>query len=190
MITIPRRLFIYLFFYRLHGNSIGDEGLSILVPAIEKHPNLVNLDLGDCHIGDDGLSALCNLVKPSNKRTSQLQEVTLTGNRNITQSGWAQLAMALAHYTHVTKLYLDYNNIGDFGAGLLAVSLSSCKSLKYIDLEGCGITDAGAELLCDAIESYNVTLHDLNLAQNEVSDEIVKELKECLQENKTNNYYS
>ena len=97
--------------------------------------------------------------------------------------------MALAHFTNLTKLYLDYNSIGDFGAGLFAVSLSSCKSLKYIDFEGCSITDAGAELLCDAIESYNVTLHDLNLAENEISDEIIKEMKECLQENKTNNYY-
>jgi len=172
----------------LHGNPIRDEGLSILVPALEKHQGISNLDLGDCLIGDDGLAALCGLAKPSNKKNSSLLQLTLTGNRDITQSGWAQLAMSLAYCTNLNKLYLDYNNIGDFGAGLFAVSLSAAKSLEYIDFEGCGITDAGAELLCDAIESYNITLHDLNLAENDVSEEIIKELKECLQENKTHKY--
>ena len=98
--------------------------------------------------------------------------------------------MALAYCTCLKKLYLDYNNVGNFGAGLFAVSLASAKSLHYLDLEGCGITDAGAELLCDAIESYNITLHDLNVAENNISEEIVKELKECLQENKSQQFTS
>ena len=128
-------------------------------------------------------------MKPSNRK-SDIIELTLTGNRNVTQSGWAQLAMALAYFTNLRKLYLDYNNIGDFGAALFAVSLSAAKSLQYIDFEGCGITDAGAELLCDAVESYNITLQDMNVAENKIDDDIVKELKECLQENKAQVQFS
>ena len=101
----------------------------------------------------------------------------------MTQIGWASLAMAIAHGSHLQKLYLDYNDIGDFGAGLFAVALSSSTYLKYIDFESCEISDVGAEMLCDSLECHNNTLLELNLQGNKISEEILNEIKECLLEN-------
>jgi Ran GTPase-activating protein (RanGAP) involved in mRNA processing and transport len=166
----------------LHGNPLGDEGMSILAPAFEFHPKLQSIDVGDCQLGDDAMQNVCSLIK-SRENKQHLKELTLTGNRNISQTGWAQLAMAIANHSRLTSLFLDYNNIGDFGAGLLAVALASSKYLQVLDLEGTNITDVGADLLCDSIESHNVTLRELSLAENEITDEILSEIKECLQEN-------
>lgn len=157
--------------------------MGILGPSLQRHPSLMSLDMGDCSLGDDAITVICSLIKTSSNKAN-IEELTLTGNREVTQSGWAQLAMTLAHSTQLKKLFLDYNKIGDFGAGLFSVALSSVKTLELLDLEGTGITDAGAELLCDALESYNINLQELNLDENEIDEEIVKELKECLQENK------
>ena len=156
--------------------------MSILAPALENHPKLQSLDIGDCELGDDAMQSICSMLKHRENKQDIL-ELTLTGNRNITQTGWAQLAMAIAHNCRLSSLFLDYNNIGDFGAGLLAVALAATKYLYVLDLEGANITDVGADLLCDAIESHNVTLRELNLAENDITDEILSEIKECLQEN-------
>ena len=167
---------------RLHGNPLGDEGISILANPLERHPKLSTLDIGDCQLGDDAIAVVCTLLKHHNNKQNLL-ELTLTGNRNVSQTGWAQLCMSLAHGTDLQKLFLDYNLIGDFGAGMFSVALASMKNLKTVDLEGTGISDTGADLLCDAIESYNMTLEEMNLAENSISEEILSEIKECLQEN-------
>ncbi|XP_002164479.1 leucine-rich repeat-containing protein 73 isoform X1 [Hydra vulgaris] len=166
----------------LHGNPLGDEGLTILVNAIENHHQLQTLDVGDCQLGDQAVSSLCSLLKYKSNEINLL-ELTLTGNRRVTQIGWASLAMAIAHGSRLQKLYLDYNDIGDFGAGLFAVALSSSPYLKYIDFEGCEISDAGAEMLCDSLECHNNTLLELNLQGNKIKEEILNEIKECLLEN-------
>lgn len=166
----------------MHGNPLGDPGMAVLSPAFEAHPKLQSLDVGDCQLGDEALQNICLLLKHKDHK-QDLTELTLTGNRNITQTGWSQLAMALSHGCRLKKLFLDYNNIGDFGAGLLSVALASSKFLQVLDLEGTNITDIGADLLCDSLESYNVTLKDLNLAENHITDEILSEIKECLTEN-------
>ena len=166
----------------LHGNPLGDLGMSILAPAFEKHPTIQSLDVGDCQLCDDSIQNISSLLKHKENK-QDIIELTITGNRGITQTGWAQLAMAIAHNSRITNLYMDYNNVGDFGAGLLAVALSASKHLQVLDLEGTDITDVGADLLCDAIETHNVTLRELNLAENDINEDILSEIKECLQEN-------
>ena len=164
---------------RLHGNNLGDFGISKLSASLEKHPRVQTLDVGDCQLGDEAINSLCTLLK--HRKT--LIELTLTGNRNVTDAGWAQLAMAVASGINLRKLYLDYNNLGDFGAGLFSVALSATKGLDILDLEGTGISDVGGDMLCDAIENHNTTLQELGLDNNDLSEEVLSEIKECLQEN-------
>ena len=153
--------------------------MSILVNALSDHPKLQSLDLGDCKLGDDGLSHVCSLLEPTGNRTGLL-ELTLTGNQDITQAGWAQLAMAIANGCSLTSLFLDYTNIGDFGAGIFAVALAASKTIKIIDFEGCGISDTGAELLYDLVETYDTPLVEINLAENKISEELLNDLKHVL----------
>ena len=165
---------------------MGDDGMSTLAPALELHPRLQSLDVGDCNLGDDAVTSLCSLLKHREGKLDLL-ELTLTGNRLVSQTGWAQLAMALSNGSRLQRLFLDYNSVGDFGAGLFSVALASSRHLQCLDLEGCGITDAGADLLCDALETYNMTMKELNLAENKICSEVIDSIKECLNENSHSN---
>ena len=153
--------------------------MSILVNALDDHPKLQSLDLGDCQLGDDGLSHVCSLLESQGNRAGLL-ELTLTGNHGITQAGWTQLAMAISNGCSLTSLFLDYTNIGDFGAGIFAVALAASKSVKVIDFEGCGITDTGAEFLYDLVTTYDTPLTEVNLAENNIGEELIDDLKHAL----------
>ena len=161
---------------------MGDEGFGYLLPALEGHPKLKSIDLGDCGLGDEGIRSVCSLISNTEDKPGLL-ELTLTGNREVTQVGWTQLAMSIANGCSLRSLFLDYNNIGDFGAGVFAVALAASKTLHVVDFEGCGITDAGAELLCDSLTGYATSIKELNLAENKISEDVLEEVKECLLDN-------
>lgn len=153
--------------------------MSILVNALDDHPKLQSLDLGDCQLGDEGLSHICSILQSNGDRTGLL-ELTLTGNQDISQAGWTQLAMAMANGCSLTSLFLDYTNIGDFGAGIFAVALAASKTMKIIDLEGCGISDTGADLFYDLVTTYDTQLKEINLAENKISEDLLDDIKHAL----------
>ena len=153
--------------------------MAVLVNALDDHPKLQSLDLGDCQLGDDGLSHVCSILQTEGSGTSLL-ELTLAGNPGITQAGWAQLAMAISNGCSLTSLFLDYSNIGDFGAGVFAVALAASKKLKIIDLEGSGITDTGGEFFYDLVTTYNTPLTEINLAENGISEDLLDDIKHAL----------
>ena len=76
-----------------------------------------------------------------------LHDLTLSANPGISSQGWAQFFISLAAGCSLRSLHIDYNQIGDYGAGCLAVALATVKTLEMIDLEGCGITDHGGQVL-------------------------------------------
>ena len=135
--------------------------------------------MGDCDITDDGLQQICTLLPPDENKMC-LTTLTLTGNKNITQMGWSYLAIAIAASSQLKCVYLDYNKIGNHGAGLLAVALASSPTIEKVDLEACGITDMGAELLFDVVANYPTALQEINLQDNDISDELQEQIKECL----------
>jgi Ran GTPase-activating protein (RanGAP) involved in mRNA processing and transport len=77
---------------------------------------------------------------------SGLKELSLSGNPAVTSRGWAKLFIAIAASSSIKALYLDYNMLGNYGAGCLAVALASCKSVEIVDLEFTGITEHGAQV--------------------------------------------
>eukprot|EP00112_Aurelia_sp_Birch-Aquarium-sp1_P007032 Seg1768.6 transcript_id=Seg1768.6/GoldUCD/mRNA.D3Y31 product="Leucine-rich repeat-containing protein 73" protein_id=Seg1768.6/GoldUCD/D3Y31 len=167
----------------LHGTPLQDDGMAILQTALEGHPKLQSLDLGDCQLGDEGLSHICSLLA-SEEHKADIVELTLTGNQGISQAGWTQLAMAIGNHSSLKSLFLDYTNIGDFGAGTFAVALAASKTIQVLDLEGCGITDTGAEFLYDLITIYETPLKELNLAENKVTEDLLEDIKDVLNEDK------
>ena len=181
MCIIPTydQLCIVLIRFSLHGNRLSDDGLKYLVNALQAHPKISSLDVGDCDLTDDGLQQICILLPPEEGKTC-LHTLTLTGNNNITQMGWSYLAIAIAASSRLRNLYLDYNKIGNYGTGVLAVAMAASATLEKVDFEGCGITESGAELLFDVVANYPTSLKDINLADNDVSEELQEQIKQCL----------
>ena len=163
----------------LHGNNLSDDGVHYLVNALQIHPKITSLDIGDCNLTDDGLQQICILLPPEDGKTC-LHTLTLTGNKNITQMGWSYLAIAIAASSRLRNLYLDYNKIGSYGTGVLAVAIAASATLEKVDFEGCGITESGAELLFDVVANYPTSLKEINLADNDVSEELQEQIKQCL----------
>lgn len=163
----------------LHGNNLTDDGIKCLVNVLQNHPRISSIDVGDCDLTDDGLQQICILLPPD-EGNIYLNTLSLTGNKNVTQIGWTYLAIAIAASSKLKNLYLDYNKIGDYGAGVLAVALASSSTIEKVDLEGCGITESGAELLFDVVANYPTSLKEINLLDNDISDELQDQIKQCL----------
>ena len=181
-----QKKFIYLiattpftFFCSLHGTSLGDEGLECLMPALQVHPKLHSLDVGDCQLGDDGIRQICTLL-PSSEGKDGLLELTLSANQNISPQGWTQLAIAIAANSQLHNLYLDYNRIGDYGAGVLSVALAASPTLERIDLEGCGIGEKGGEIFFTVIANYPGKIREIILFENSISAELIEQINDCL----------
>ncbi|XP_018411216.1 PREDICTED: leucine-rich repeat-containing protein 73 [Nanorana parkeri] len=165
----------------LHGNPLTDTGLALLNPALAGHPSLVSLDLGDCLLGDEGISQICGLLPPDGAKPG-LRELTLSANPAITCTGWARLAVAVAHSSQVRTLNLDYNPLGDHIASMLAVCVASSRTLEILDLEGTGLSNLSAQILLDMIQNYPTPLRSLVLSENNISMELQQQIADLLTE--------
>ncbi len=87
-----------------------------------------------------------------------LQELTLSANAGISPNAWTRLFVAVSANSRLRVLNIDYNRIGDYGAGCLAVMLAANKTLETLDLEGTGISDFGGQVMglvgCVAARMY------------------------------------
>ncbi|XP_057187774.1 uncharacterized protein si:ch211-196h16.5 [Triplophysa rosa] len=191
----------------LSGNSFGDSGVKLLSDAL-KNPNckLEKLRLSSCNIKDEGCVALTSVLRSN---SSHLRELDLSRNKNlgdsgvkllsaglenpncklkklvlwkcnITDEGCAALASALKSNSHLRKLNLTNNNLGDSGVKLLSDVLENpnCKLEKLV-LRGCGVTE-GCVALASALIS-NSHLRDMNLSRNKLGDSGVKLLSAGLE---------
>ncbi|XP_078592180.1 leucine-rich repeat-containing protein 73-like [Branchiostoma floridae x Branchiostoma japonicum] len=166
----------------LHGSPLGDEGLTVLIPSLSTHPFLTSLDLGDCRLGDGSIKLISALLPPDGARQG-IHDLTLSANPAITARGWAQLSVALASSSTIRTLCLDYNSIGDYGAGMLAVVVAGSRTLEVLDMEGTGLTEFGGQVFLDLVQNYPVTLKQLVLCENGVSEETQQQVNSCLSVN-------
>lgn len=75
-----------------------------------------------------------------------LHELTLSANPGISTKGWTKFFISMSASCCLKTLNLDYNTIGDYGAGCLAVVLASNNTIEVLDLEGTGISEFGAQV--------------------------------------------
>ncbi|XP_063774856.1 leucine-rich repeat-containing protein 73 isoform X1 [Pseudophryne corroboree] len=165
----------------LHGNPLTDTGLSLLTPALAVHPSLVSLDLGDCLLGDEGIRLICGLLPPDGAKPG-LRDLTLSANPAISCSGWARLAIAVAHSSQLRTLNLDYNPLGDHIASMLAVCVASSRTLEVLDLEGTGLSNQSAQILLDMVQNYPTPLKSLVLSENKISMDLQQQIADLLSE--------
>ena len=168
----------------MHGNPLTDEGVGIIIDAIVEttDTSIMNLDLGDCGLTQDGAKHIAKLIE----HNSTVSVLTISGN-TIQLEGWQNISKSLSTNSTLEILSLDYNKIGDEEAISIAEGIRGCKSLRSVDLEGNRIGDEGGRKLFDAVKA-NKSIVDLTLLPiNQISKEIVDEVKDFLKEREKGN---
>ncbi|XP_071962754.1 uncharacterized protein [Antedon mediterranea] len=160
----------------LHGTPLGDKGLTLLIDSLCLHPGIRTLDLGDCNLGDEGIRLICRML-PGNGARPGLRELVLSANNAVTNVGWAHLATAIAVRSSLRHLGLDYNTLGDYGAGVFAVAAAACKTLQIIDLEGTGISEEGGLVWQNLLDCFQTDLTSVLLNGNNISTDTLNTIK-------------
>ncbi|XP_016349906.1 protein NLRC3-like [Sinocyclocheilus anshuiensis] len=131
---------------------------------------------GSQNTADEVLRKLLPVVKESRS--------VLLYDCGVTDEGCAALASALrSNPSHLRKLDLSLNELGDSGVNLLSDGLKDphCK-LETLMLSYCGITDEGCAALASALRSDLSHLRYLVLARNNLQDTGVKLLSDGLKD--------
>jgi hypothetical protein len=156
----------------LHGNSIGDEGVSALAQALPSATALEVLILSGNAIGEERARALSGMLS----RAMALQELDLSDN-SIGAEGARALADALPSAMALRDLCLSGNAIGAEEAMALAGGLSG--ALEKINLENNAIGDEGARAVAEALWTAK-TLQVLRLSNNSIGDVGARALAQAL----------
>lgn len=135
-----------------------------LVGALSKYEHLQNLALWNANLQDEGTSATAAYLA-SNRSVTSL-ELTDCG---IGELGCKALADALERNMTLTRLCLDFNQIGNRGAELLG-GLRFNRALTSLELAYCGLTAEAGPLLASGVMRC-ATLKTLELRGNELGAE-------------------
>ena len=146
-------------------NPIGCEAATHFSSILSKCQSLTHLGLGNISLGDNGIQLLAEELAQAHS----LKHLDLEDNE-ISEIGAAYLANVL-HKCSITKLILGSNAIGSSGASLIFSSLSSCKSLQYLDISGCSIERNDLFLVSLHTLLTNVPVKKLDVSFNPLTDE-------------------
>lgn len=81
----------------------------------------------------------------------------------------------------VTKLFFDYTNIGDEGVVVISKFLKiTHHPLKYISINGCGVSNIGLMSFVDAMKVTSCSLRGLRFDDNMVDDECLNKFIDTL----------
>ena len=115
------------------------------------------------------------------KANTPIDNLSLTGNKQISNSGWAAIFNALRNNTFIKVLSLDHNSLGDIGVEMLADALKGNNSITTLDLEGNNIGHQGAKVLLEALKECK-KIKDLTLMPgNDISEQLLVEMREVIQ---------
>jgi Leucine Rich repeat len=145
-------------FYSIR-NKYSEDDLQKLLSVLINHYKIRVLELGG-GLTDKACKVLAAYL-PTKK--CSFVELQLQGN-DITDDGVKILCDALLN-SHVERLDLSWNNIGDIGAKYLADTIRKSACLKSVDLAYNRCTEVGAAYLQNALR--NSRLRRLTLSGNE-----------------------
>ncbi|XP_051950510.1 centrosomal protein of 78 kDa isoform X1 [Xyrauchen texanus] len=173
---------------QLHGLPLRERDLTALTKGLAKSVSLEHLSLAHCPIADEGLEVICQSVKYS----TTIKTVDFT-SCNITWQGAEHMANIIKHQatrrhsmawvetlryrraefeamSGLRRVTLSENIlIGDRGVTALAHELTEDLWVKAVDLQRCGISNEGAQVLEKMLQS-NSTLCVLDIRRNPLID--------------------
>jgi Ran GTPase-activating protein (RanGAP) involved in mRNA processing and transport len=104
-----------------------------LADSLRANTHLQSLSVSACHLGDDGVLALCAILQSGSG--PPLKVLQLSSN-NIGNIGAVALAAALAQHATLEELDLSWNVIADDGGVALAHVFPTLPRLRVLDLSG------------------------------------------------------
>nr|CAI5822195.1 unnamed protein product [Callosobruchus analis] len=162
---------------RITNSDINCEKVIPILKAVLKHPLRV-LDLSHCKIGNKGVLAIARFALEV-----PIEELFLINNR-FGYKGATSLAYMFTQLScKISKLDIKLNCILDEGGDILFKSLKTQgRSLKFLSVAGCGITKTD---FLSKMLAVNQTLQELDICNNNMSEEGGKRILEAVQHNKT-----
>ncbi|XP_070599751.1 NACHT, LRR and PYD domains-containing protein 3-like [Erythrolamprus reginae] len=161
---------------QLNRCGLSPTACEVLRPIAMTNARLTSLDLGENPLEDSGVSHLCEwLLQP----TCPLQSLRLP-SCNLTAAVCQLLSKVLESGSSLRELDLGANPLGDWGAKQLCLGLPSSQ-LQRLSLLSCGLTSGACEDLASVLETSE-TLLELNLGDNSLGDEGVRQLCQGLKQ--------
>jgi Ran GTPase-activating protein (RanGAP) involved in mRNA processing and transport len=142
--------------------SLGPEGCSQIVKALENNRTVKSLMLGTDGIGDQGAKELAQLVA-----TNDSLEVLYLGCNGITDEGVRSLSHGLASNSTIQGLWLKRNPIGPAGCRHVASLLKTNRSIRVLDLVHTGIDLDALQELCEVLADPACNVSRLYLGGNQ-----------------------
>ncbi|XP_062896023.1 NACHT, LRR and PYD domains-containing protein 3-like [Mobula hypostoma] len=150
------------------------EGIQRLGPGLHK---CQELRLSDNKLGDSGVKLVSAALRNPECKIQKLE----LGSVGLTVSGAEDLVSGLSTNPSLMVLNLNDNKLGDSGVKLVSAALRNpeCK-IQKLWLRDVGLTDSGVEDLVSAL-STNLSLTELNLGSNSLTDGSVPALRRLIQ---------
>ncbi|XP_052034019.1 NACHT, LRR and PYD domains-containing protein 9A-like isoform X2 [Apodemus sylvaticus] len=168
----------------LESNFLEDTGVNLLCEAL-KDPNctLEELWLSGCYLTSECCEAISTIFT-CNKNLKTLK----LGNNNIQDIGVKQLCEALCHPNcNLQCLGLDMCEFTSDCCEDLALALTTCNTLKSLNLDWNLLEHSGLEVLCDALNHKDCNLKMLGLDKSLFPEKSQTLLQAVEKENKNLN---
>ncbi|WP_179958230.1 hypothetical protein [Chitinimonas arctica] len=166
----------------LSGNYILDTDMPLLVEGLRRNTSLTHLDLSANLFKMPGVRVLtANWSEAGNIRRLDLRDNSLESDAAKLLARW------LSSNATLTGLELDLSgniSMGNSAAFELGKTLPSIKGLRCLALQGCGISDPGAEVLAQGL-GRNQTVVAVDLRGNYIGPAAVGPIKEALRDNRS-----
>eukprot|EP01028_Stygiella_incarcerata_P001294 TRINITY_DN12141_c0_g1_i4.p1 TRINITY_DN12141_c0_g1~~TRINITY_DN12141_c0_g1_i4.p1 ORF type:complete len:513 (-),score=116.05 TRINITY_DN12141_c0_g1_i4:27-1565(-) len=112
-----------------------------------------------------------------------LRELDLSRTENIDSAGWTAIAEMLKKNRTLRSLNLSGCNMGDEGCTKIAKALCENRSLRSIDLSEIGIEVGTSCKELSLMMKTNQTLHELFFPQDNMDEEMLKDLSTGMRKN-------
>ena len=158
---------------------------------------ILDLDISNNQISDDGVLPISDCLRQNNT----LQHLNMSHN-NISVKGAKELADVIQVNKTLRSLDISYCGIPEEGALVISESYKNNKTLKELimswedaicinianslcDLSDKGVDNVVVKIISKGLENKNVKITNLNLSYNQISDDGVLSICECLRQNNT-----
>ena len=166
----------------IQTNYILNGGSNSIVNTFTRQKEIIQLMkdeqiivLDETHQIED-INIIVNELK-INKNISKLNIM----ESNITDESMKILSDELKNNKTLTTLDFRSNNITDKGASYLVEALNMNKSIESMNLIYNNLTDITGTLILDLLESNNnITINDITLLRNNISDKIIQSIDNTL----------